>query len=220
MNRRAAHAWSPPARCGITASSRASGFTLVELLVAVAAFALLAAAGVGVLAYAADNQQLLSVRMERLAEFQRARALLQADLAQAAVRRVRGADGTPARSAFVGSYVRGGGNHAGPLFALVRRGWSNPDADARPSLQYVEYRLVDGRLERSVRNALDGAGPGTPQVLLAGVRSLALDYRLEGEWIDGWPGGAEQLPEALRLQLDLDGFGPVAWWFLLPGGTA
>ena len=71
----------PPIRYGLAASSpartrasRGRGFTLVELLVALAAFALLAAAGVGVLAYAADNQQLLSARMERLAEFQRARA--------------------------------------------------------------------------------------------------------------------------------------------------
>lgn len=194
------------------------GLTLVELLVALAVFGLLAAAGVSVLAYAADNQQVLATRMQRLAEFQRARALLQADLAQAAVRRVRARDGTPARSAFVGSHVRAGNHHPGPLFALVRRGWSNPDAEARPSLQYVEYRLVDGRLERSVREGLDGAAQGTPQVLLSGVRSLSLDYRLDDRWNDGWLGGLDRLPQAVRLQLDIDGFGRMAWGFLLPGG--
>lgn len=199
---------------------RARGFSLVELLVAVAAFALLASAGVGVLAYAADNQQLLTARMERLAEFQRARALLQADLAQAAVRRVRGRDGTAARSAFVGSHVRGGSDHGGVLFALARRGWSNPDAEPRASLQYVEYRLAEGRLERSVRDALDGAAPGPPQVVLAGVRGLAIDYRLDGQWLDGWPGGVEHLPQAVRMQLEIDGLGAMAWWFLLPGGSA
>lgn len=198
-------------------AAQSGGFTLVELLVAVAIFALLSAGGVAVMAYAADNQGALAVRMERLAEFQRARALLQADLAQAAVRRVRGRDGSPARSAFVGSHVRGGSDHPGTLFALVRRGWGNPDAEARPSLQYVEYRLVEGRLERSVRAALDGGAPMPPQVLLGGIRSLSLDYRLQDEWIDGWPGGVDALPEALRLHLDLDGLGPVDWWFLLPG---
>ena len=44
-----------------------------------------------------------------------------------------------------------------PLLAFVRRGWHNPDALPRPSMQYVEYRLVDGQLERSARGALDGA---------------------------------------------------------------
>ncbi len=194
------------------------GFTLVELLVAVAAFALLAAAGVGVLAYAADNQQLLASRMERLAEFQRAHALLEADLAQAAVRRVRERDGSAARSAFVGSHVRDGQDQSGPLFALVRRGWSNPDAEPRSSVQYVEYRLVEGRLERSVRLALDGAAPGDPQIVLAGIKSLAIDYRLQDQWNDGWAGGVGLLPQAMRLQLDIDGLGAMEWWFLLPGG--
>lgn len=209
-----------PAFPGSVSLARCGGFTLVELLVAVAIFALLSAAGVSVMAFAADNQGALAVRMERLAEFQRARALLQADLSQAAVRRVRGGDGSPARSAFVGSHVRGGSDHAGTLFALVRRGWGNPDAEARPSLQYVEYRLVDGRLERSVRAALDGGAPLPPQVVLGGIRSLSIDYRLQGDWIDGWPGGVELLPQALRLQLDLDGFGAVGWWFLLPAMDA
>jgi general secretion pathway protein J len=195
----------------------ARGFTLIELLVAVAVFALLAAAGVAMLAYAADNQRLLGDRMERLAQFQRARALLQADLAQAAVRRVRGADGTAARSAFVGNRVRASGNQAGPLFALARRGWSNPDMTARPSLQYVEYRLVEGRLERSVRSALDGAAPGEPQLLLDGVRALSVDYMSVGQWSDGWDGGANDLPHALRMDLQIDGIGPMSWWFLLPG---
>lgn len=198
----------------------ARGFTLVELLVAVAVFALLAAAGVAMLAYAADNQRLLGERMQRLAQFQRARALLQADLAQAAVRRVRGADGTPARSAFVGSHARARSDQAGPLFALARRGWSNPDLEARPSLQYVEYRLVEGRLERSVRTALDGAAPGQPQLLLDGVRALSVDYMSRGQWSDGWGGGANDLPQALRLNLEVDGLGRMAWWFLLPGGGA
>lgn len=195
----------------------ARGFTLVELLVAVAVFALLAAGGVAMLTYAADNQRLLGDRMEQLAGFQRARALLQADLAQAVARRVRGADGTPARSAFVGSHVRDGRDHAGPLFALVRRGWTNPDMEARPSLQYVEYRLVEGRLERSVRAALDGAAPSESQRLLAGVRSLSVDYMNHGQWSDGWGGAAADLPQALRLNLDVDGIGRMSWWFLLPG---
>ena len=59
----------------------ARGFTLVEMLVALLVFALLSAVGVTVMAYAADNQGVVQARMDRLGEFQRARALLKAGAA-------------------------------------------------------------------------------------------------------------------------------------------
>ncbi|GAB2619612.1 type II secretion system minor pseudopilin GspJ [Novilysobacter erysipheiresistens] len=200
----------------------ARGFTLVEMLVALLVFALLSAVGVTVMAYAADNQGVVQARMDRLGEFQRARALLKADLAQAAPRRVRERDGMPARNAFVGSTAGEGRAMSGaaPLLALVRRGWTNPDAEPRASMQYVEYRLVDGQLERSVRTALDGAAPGVPQVMLAGIESATIGYHYRGQWIDGWPGGATSMPDAVRLELQLEGLGRIEQLFLLPGADA
>lgn len=200
-----------------TPSRRSRGFTLVEMLVAVLVFALLSAAGVAVLVQAADHQAAVGARLARLGEFQRARALLQADLSQVAVRRVRHPDGGAARDAFVGRAVRADDPSSTPLLGFVRRGWSNPDALPRASLQYVEYRLVDGRLERSTRPMLDGAPSGTPQGLLTGVSSARLAYLDRGQWSDGWPGGATAHPEALRLELELDGIGRIAQLFLLPG---
>ena len=65
------------------------GFTLVEMLVALAVFALLAAGGVTVMAWASASQGVTQARMARVGDLQRARALLEADLAQAAPRRTR-----------------------------------------------------------------------------------------------------------------------------------
>ena len=65
------------------------GFTLIEMLVALMIFGLIAAAGVSVMSFTVDNQELVRGRMEKLADFQRARALLKADLSQAADRRLR-----------------------------------------------------------------------------------------------------------------------------------
>ena len=153
------------------------------------------------------------------AAYQRARALLKADLAQAAPRRVRERDGTPARNAFVGSTAGDSRAMSGaaPLLALVRRGWTNPDAEPRASMQYVEYRLVDGQLERSVRTALDGAAPGVPQVMLAGIESATIGYHYRGQWIDGWPCGDTAMHDAVRLKLQLQGLGRIEQLFLLPG---
>ena len=157
---------------------RVRGFTLVELLVALAVFALLAGAGVGVLAQAATTRKAVHERLDDLARLQHARAVIEADLSQAAIRRVRHADGTPARQAFWGQGQPG----RGPVLAFARRGWANPDGAPRASLQYVEYQWRDDRLERLARHALDGAPAGTPQVLLDGVRGVRVHYRHRGQW--------------------------------------
>ena len=191
----------------------ARGFTLVEVMVSLAIFGLLSAAGVGVMAYAVDNQGIVGERMDRLAEVQRARGVLRADLAQVAPRRVRNADGSEARAVFVGA--RSG--EPGILLAFVRRGWANPGDERRPSLQYVEYRIVDGQLERSTRTALDGGMPGTPQVLLTGVREAHIRYRVRGGWNEAWGGSIQSVPEAIALELQLDGVGTLEQLFLLPG---
>ncbi|TYT25372.1 type II secretion system protein GspJ [Luteimonas viscosa] len=191
----------------------ARGFTLLEVMAALALFGLIAAAGVAVMGHAADSQRILRGRMDRLGEFQRARALLRADLSQAAVRLVRRADGSSTRDAFVG----GRPDESGPLFAFVRRGHENPGAGARASLQYVEYRIVDGRLERSARAAVDGAAPPPARVLLDGITAARVAYLGDDTWNDGWHGGATSLPQAVELELELDGIGQVRQRFLLPG---
>lgn len=189
------------------------GFTLLEVLASLAIFGLIAAAGVSVMAYAVDSRGVLQERMDRLGEFQRTRALLRADLSQAAVRLVRRADGSSARHAFLG----GRPDEAGPLFAFVRRGHENPGGAPRASLEYVEYRIVDGRLERSARAAVDGATPPPARVLIDGITRARVAYLVDGRWNDGWHGGTESLPAAIALDLDLEGIGFVRQRFLLPG---
>lgn len=72
------------------------GFTLIEMMVALLIFALITAAGVAVMNSTLTNQSAVRVRVERYAELQRMRAIVKADLSQAATRRTRGEDGVPA----------------------------------------------------------------------------------------------------------------------------
>jgi general secretion pathway protein J len=193
------------------------GFTLVEMMVALLIFGLVAAAGVAVMSFSVDNQQVVRARTHRLGELQRARAALKADLAQAAQRPVRDALGQPATRSF------GSGEHltGGPLLQLVRRGWDNPDQAARPSLQAVEYRLTEGRLERRVRPALDGTEPGPPQVLLTGVREGRVAFLIRGQWVEALPNGvAQPLPQAVRLELTLADYGLLSQLFVVTGEPA
>jgi general secretion pathway protein J len=185
-----------------------NGFTLVETLVALLIFGLLAAAGVVILGNSADAQIRLAQVSDAIQDMQRARAALRADLAQAANRTVRGESG--AREA---AFVSGGGD--GRLFAFVRRGWENPDGAPRASLQYVEYRLEDGRLERRARAMLDGARLGPPAVLAENIESIEVAYRVGADWRPDWDAmRADALPPAVRLDMTTHRFGIVRQLFL------
>jgi general secretion pathway protein J len=192
---------------------RGFGFTLVEMLVSLFVFSLLATAGVAVMAFTVDNRDGVSDRLQRLGELQRASALLRQDLSQAAPRRVRDGRGQAARSAFVGA-PEGIGN---PLLAFTRRGWENPEQLPRASMQHVAWRLVDDRLERLAMPALDGATPGPAQVVLDGVSELRLAYRHRGQWSPAWPGGPASVPDAIELRMQVEGVGELRQVFVLAG---
>ncbi|MEY4879216.1 MAG: type secretion system protein [Pseudomonadota bacterium] len=190
------------------------GFTLVEMMVALFIFGLLTASGVAVMRFTVDSQEILHGHTERLAAFQRTRALLKSDLAQAAPRRTRDGQGRAIREAFYG----GDPDSGLPLLRFVRRGWENPDGDARASLQYVEYALVEGRLERSARLALDGGAPSEPQILIDGVTSADVSFLWDNQWIETLPGGPENpLPQAIRLDLSFHDMGAVSQLFTVTG---
>lgn len=191
------------------------GFTLIEMMVALLIFALITAAGVAVMSTTLSNQSAVRIKVERYAELQRTRAILKADLSQAASRRTRGEDGMPAMTAFSGGSPWGG---EGPLLAFTRRGYENPDQVARASMQYVEYAVVEDRLERRARPALDGARLGPAQVLLTGVQSIQPAFLFQGGWRSDWKGVAQtDIPTAVRLNVRLSDMGTVDQLFLTSG---
>jgi general secretion pathway protein J len=159
---------------------------------------------VALLSFSVRAQEAADARLGDLADFRRAGALLAGDLAQAAPRLARDAAGN-ARPAFQG----GGGEGGGVVLAFVRRGWENLDETPRPSLQRVEYQLVDGRLERRVYPRLDGAAPLPATTVTEGVRRVRFRYRDgEGRWRERWdPTKASELPRAVELVMDAEGSG-------------
>lgn len=188
------------------------GFTLVEVLVALAIFAMLSMAGAAMLSFTVDNQAAVGGRLERLADFERARALLATDLTQVANRPAVTEAGV-AQPAF---QARAGAGD-GLVFAFVRRGWENPDGARRASLQYVEYDIAQGALRRRFRPMVDGAPASEPRILLTGISSYTLATFDGVAWRPVGPleGGAP--PKAVRIEIVTDAHGSIVQDFLLPG---
>lgn len=197
-----------------TPATARSGFTLVEALVALALFALIATAGATVLSMSIDNRFAVHAASERTAAVQRTRSLLKADLGQAVTRRTRDRNGEPRALPLDGAAAPGD-----PVLVLTRAGWTNPGDAPRSSLQRVEYRLEAGRLERRVSPFLDGSRPGPPQLLLTGVSDLTVAFLQDGQASPvPIPGPTGAPPDAVRLTLTLEGYGPVTQLFLIGGG--
>jgi general secretion pathway protein J len=201
---------------GFDSSERSAehGFTLVELMVSLLIFGILAAGGVMLLSFSVNAQASVKERLDDLAAIRRLGAALTGDLAQAVPRTTRGASGDR-MPAFQG--VAGGGQ--GMLMTFVRAGWSNAAGAPRASLQKVEYRLVDGRLERVAYPMLDGAEPQAGAVVLEGVRSIRMRYRKDGEWLDGWAESQpELLPGAVEMVTDRGDGAPIRQVFVTGSG--
>ena len=167
-----------------------SGFTLVELMVALLIFGMLAAAGVGLLRFSVDAQAATRTRLDALASERRIESLVASDTGQAVPRVTRNEAGDPVQ-AFEGDPIG---------FALVRAGVDPLEDATRPGLQKIEYRLEGGKLVRRTWPMLDGARPNPPATLAGRVAAVTLRYRSKDGWREIWdPLRPDLLPRAIEM---------------------
>lgn len=172
-----------------------AGFTLIEVMVSLMIFGMIAAAGVAILSFSVKAQSSTGAKLDDISALTRTMSILSADLAQASNRASRDEAGTSV-PAFVGE----SGSGVTPMLRLVRAGWSNIDGAARSSTQKVAYRVDGGTLQRIAYPMIDGAQPLAPAALLTNVNQVALRYRIAGAWSDRWDGASGRpLPDAMEL---------------------
>lgn len=213
-------------------SSKANlGFTLLELLISIVIFALVAA-----MAYSGLNNVLLArtqteARTQELYKLQMALTLMERDIEQIVDRPVRDEYGEP-QSAFVAN------EYGDYLLEFTRTGWLNPLNLPRSNLQRIAYSLKDEKLIRSIWYVLDRAQDSEHYdiVLLDDVKSLEIRYLDDKkEWQRSWPplssSGFGQLqsqlqnqapaavepPRGIVMEIETKSFGKVERWFHLPG---
>jgi len=183
------------------------GFTLIEVLVALAVFGVMSMLAYAALGSTLSNADYLSDRMDRLQSIQRAVRYLSTDLFQLVPRPVRNELGDgfdPALETTLSSEF---------AIELTRGGWGNPAGLPRGTMQRVAYRLEDDELVRYYWTVLDRTYANEPiaTVLLDNVESLYFRfYTGDGEFSEVWPPQAQlgvtqirSRPRAVEIVLTL-----------------
>lgn len=199
----------------------AAGFTLLEMLVALAIFAVLAALAYSGLQTVLDSRTEVAASMKRIEAVSRAFDRIGRDLSQAIDRPIRDGYGEKQPALFGDVDLRGRG------LQFTRAGWANPLGEPRSDLQRVAYQLRGGRLYRLYWNVLDRAQDSTPQRmrLLNHVDSVHIRYLGQGnDWEPEWPppvhptGTVPVLPRVVEVELVLPDLGHLTRLYRLPGG--
>lgn len=195
---------------------RHHGFTLVELLVAITVFSVLAAMAYGGLRSVLTSERTIDAAARRLSALQQTMLFIARDLAQLSGRGIRDefGDSQPA--------LRSQMNRLAGL-EFTRGGWSNPAGQMRSTLQRVGYGVEERALVRYSWPVLDRAPDSQPQrlVLLEEVSALQLRFMDEQRaWQEAWPPlGAVQasapLPRAVEFTLTLADLGTVRRLFVI-----
>ncbi|WP_422344070.1 type II secretion system minor pseudopilin GspJ [Parasphingorhabdus sp.] len=179
-----------------------SGFTLVELMVALFIFSLLSVAGVALLRGAVNSNEVTDAKLGDMARMQRLVSLMEADLSQAVPRPHRDQQGER-----VAALISETGSNGRGFLSFTRGGQSNINNKARSNMLRVSYQLNDGRLERSQFEMTDGGAISEPASLLEGVSNLELRFRdKRGQWLRNWQTERlNDLPRAVELRFEQNG---------------
>ncbi len=189
-------------------------FTLIEVLVSLAIFSIMAALAYGALGQTLDSAELLNDRMDRLQAIQRTMRLLSEDLQQLSPRPIRDELGDGFAPALDTDF------QSGFALELTHGGWSNPIVLPRSTLQRSAYRIEEDELIRYHWTVLDRTLANEPVsvALLDGVDSILFRFlQTNGEWTEQWPPsnrpgdlGRRLRPRAVEIILTLAAEGNIS----------
>lgn len=190
-----------------------SGFTLIEILVAMVIVAVIGVLAYGGLHGVINEREQTSARMRRLQHIQQAFAIMTRDFSQLEPRPVRDPLGGTPLAALVST------PQSQPPLIFTRGGWSNPLADVRSTEERVAYQLDNKRLDRLSWPELDVPAQSKPvkQVLLTNVSAFDVLFMDDaGKWQTQWPplnvsaaAYLSKLPRAVEVRVTLKGLGRI-----------
>ena len=192
------------------------GFTLLELLVAMSVFSILASIAYGGLAVVLNNNDHHERVSQRLSTLQTTYVFLQRDIEQAVYRSIR--DETIQKLPALYSVP-----NENLLLELTRTGWQNPLEQQRSELQRISYHIKDGKLYRGYWTILDRTNNAIKHesVIFSDFKSIQIRFLdAENKWHLAWPPYGkddpnDQLPIAIETTIDCNDFGAITRLFSL-----
>ncbi|WP_394172026.1 type II secretion system minor pseudopilin GspJ [Thalassotalea litorea] len=193
-----------------------NGFTFLEVILAMAIFAMVGLTSATMLSTVLDSRDKVNEKNARLVELQRAFLVMERDFLQMTKRSVR-IDGEAPLQGFLHSNesTYSGNTHG---IAFVRQGWSNPALMLpRSDLQAVAYQLEEETLNRLHRIFVDSIVGEEPKIrpLITGVDNVDFEYFYVDKWVAELGGPA--LPKAIAIEIELQDLGLIRREFLVPG---
>ncbi|MGB1372201.1 MAG: type II secretion system minor pseudopilin GspJ [Aequoribacter sp.] len=220
-------------------SREQQGFTLIEVLIAMALTVVVASIAYSGLSAVLDSLDQTRQAMSRTSELSKALRMISRDVNQSVNRSIRDELG------FTEPAMIGGDSYRGML-GLTRSGWMSMGSTPRSHLERVYYYLDDNTLYRMRSTVLDRSyrlDPDNPTVpgdgavamlegvtrfdvvflspeLISSLPSRPSDGTLDtSRWLRDW--GVEgtpnqELPVALEIRLTIDGLGDMERVYVLP----
>ncbi len=190
---------------------RARGFTLIEALLALAIFGMIAVLAYRATAALTDGEARLAAEAQRWRSLEALFMRFEADIRQAVGRSVR--VGAGRESAWVASRA------AGSSELVFTRSGAEFSAEPAAAGQRVGYRLREGVVELAYWPQLDHAANARPAIypLVGDIAAFELDYLArDGTWHANWPLlGEDDVPRGVRLTLTLADGARIDRWFAL-----
>ena len=193
---------------------KASGFTLLEVLIAIAIFSVISLTSFTIFDTVLTGDEASKAQTNRLNELQRGFLVLERDITQIARRSVR-INGEAPQTFYL--YADGPDNEDGAL-AFVRAGWTNPGLLLpRSDLQGIAYQLKDNTLMRYHANFVDpivGEEPKT-RPLISNVVDVQFEFFQQGKWQKEL--NSSSLPQAVAIEIETEDLGNIRRQFLVAG---
>ncbi|GHG03928.1 type II secretion system protein J [Thalassotalea marina] len=191
-----------------------SGFTLIEVLLATAIFAVISLASFSVLDGVIKTKDGVESKQAQLNEIQRAWLIIERDLLQIAWRSMRVEGESPSTNYLYAS--QDSYDDSDQWLSFVRAGWSNPNLVLpRSDLQAVAYRIKEENFQRLHFNFVDAVVGEEPKIreLIKGVEQMQVQYYVDNKWQEQLPTGA--WPAAIDFKLTIKGVGEVNRKFII-----
>jgi len=195
--------------------AKSQGFTLVEILVAIAIFAMLSFAAYQILQGVLRSGEISREHDQNLKEIQRGMLLIERDFVQMVARtsRIEGTDDEDLQVLYVGDEVLDS-EYEGIEFN--RLGWFNPlNLLPRSNVLRVGYRVQDSQLQRLYYlhpDTISGEEP-EQQVILNDIEGLSFRF-WDDTWVTSWS-STSALPTGIEITINSKHYGELRRVFVL-----